>query len=137
MRSDFCGNIMSDISNSHVLSPDTQAILLLCGSLGRPRAHEAPLTQGEYNHLAQWLQSQQMRPADLLQPEGLRQFQGAGARPPLGERVVALFNRGAALALAVESWTNKCLWVMSRSDPSYHQRLRSRLGRLAPPALYG
>ncbi len=122
---------------SHVLTPDTQAILLLCGSLGQPRAHESPLTQGEYNQLAQWLQREQLRPADLLQPEGLERIQMAGATMPLGRRIEGLVARGAALALAVESWTNKGLWVISRSDPSYPRALRTRLGRQAPPILYG
>ncbi|MBP1464381.1 DNA-protecting protein DprA [Candidatus Chloroploca sp. M-50] len=122
---------------SHVLTPDTQAILLLCGSLGQSRAREAPLTQGEYNQVAQWLQREQLRPADLLQPEGLNRVQAAGATLPLGRRVEGLVSRGGALALAVESWTNKGLWIISRSDPDYPRALRSRLGRQAPPILYG
>ena len=50
---------------SHMLSPDTQAILLLCASLhpGKPEAIP-PLTLTEYNQLAQWLQTQEMRPGD-------------------------------------------------------------------------
>lgn len=122
---------------SHILTPDTQAILLLCGSLGQSRAREAPLTQGEYNQVAQWLQREQLRPADLLQPESLDRIKADGAAMPLARRVEALISRGAALALAVESWTNKGLWVISRSDADYPQALRSRLGKHAPPILYG
>jgi len=40
------------------------------------------------------------------------------------------------MALAVESWANKGLWVSSRSDKHYPHRLRSRK-RPAPPILYG
>lgn len=122
---------------SHMLTPDTQAILLLCGSLGQPRAREAPLTQGEYNQIAQWLQHEQLRPADLLQPAGLDRVQMAGTAMPLGPRVEGLLSRGAALALAVEAWTNKGLWVISRSDPDYPRILRTRLGRQTPPIFYG
>lgn len=122
--------------NSHVLTPDTQAILLLCGSLGASRAREAPLTQGEYNQVAQWLQREQLRPADLLEPAGIDRVQTAGATLPLGERVLGLVARGAALALAVEAWTNKGLWVVGRSDPDYPRKLRARLARQAPPILY-
>lgn len=114
---------------SHILHPDTQAILLLCGSLGRPRASESPLTLGEYNQVAQWLQQQQLRPADLLEPAAGSRVRLDGL--PLGERVLSLISRGAALALAVENWTNKGLWVISRSDPSYPQRLRARCGTLS------
>lgn len=39
--------------------------------------------------------------------------------------------------MAVEIWTNKGLWVISRSDPDYPRALRTRLGRHAPPILYG
>lgn len=123
--------------NSHVLTPDTQAILLLCGGLGLPRAREAPLTQGEYNQVAQWLQREQLRPADLLQTEGMERVQAAGPTMPLGNRVMGLVARGAALALAVEAWTNKGLWVISRTDADYPRSLRARLGRQAPPILYG
>ncbi|MEI8308621.1 MAG: DNA-processing protein DprA [Chloroflexales bacterium] len=122
---------------SHILHPDTQAILLLCGSLGRPRASESPLTLGEYNQVAQWLQQQDLRPANLLEPEGITRVQTAGTELPLGERVVSLVARGTALALAVENWTHKGLWVVGRSDPRYPQRLRTRLGRYSPPILYG
>lgn len=121
----------------HILSADTQAILLLCGSLGKPRSSAAPLTQGEYNQLATWLQMHQLRPADLLQPDVLRAAQHNDPRLPLGERVQTLLSRGAALALTVERWTNQGLWIVSRSDAHYPQRLKSRLGRLAPPLLYG
>ena len=40
------------------------------------------------------------------------------------------------MALAVESWTNRGLWVSSRSDKHYPHRLKSRK-KPAPPMLYG
>ena len=40
------------------------------------------------------------------------------------------------MALAVENWANKGLWVLSRSDKRYPQRLKSRK-KPAPPILYG
>jgi hypothetical protein len=124
VKSEMAGSLM----NSHVLTPDTQAILLLCGSLGLSRAREAPLTQVEYNQVAQWLQREQLWPADLLQPEGVDRVRATGSTLPLGNRVVDLVSRGAALALAVEAWTNKGLWVISRSDTNYPRLLRTRLG---------
>lgn len=123
--------------HNDVLSPDTQAILLLCGSLGKPRAGEAPLTLSEYNRLAQWLKERQLRPADLLTTDVLRESEQDAALLPFGERVRMLLGRGAALALAVEGWTNQQLWVVSRSDPHYPKLLKTRLGRLAPPLFYG
>lgn len=125
------------LAPDHVLSPDTQAVLLLCGRFGRSRDGVAPLNDREYNHLAVWLHRQGMRPADLLDEEGRRRLDTEG--PPLpAARLEELLDRGAAMALAVEGWTNKGLWVLSRSDDRYPVRLRVRRGRSpAPPVLYG
>lgn len=123
---------------NHILSPDTQASLLLCGSLGQTRASEpTPLTLGEYNHLAQWLHQRRMRPADLLRPSTLQQLSDTGDGGLSTTRLGALLDRGVALSLAVESWAAKGLWVLSRADSDYPPRLRERLGRAAPAILYG
>ncbi len=124
--------------SAHILSADTQVILLLCGRFGPSQKTDAePLTLSEYNALAQWLQRHGMRPADLLD-DNWRNTTGVTADVPVNvSRLLALLERGGALALAVEGWTNKGLWVVSRSDDTYPQRLKARLGRLAPPLLYG
>lgn len=120
---------------SHLLSPDTQAVLLLCGSLGRRREGRThPLTTAEYTRLAQWLHQQGLRPGDLL---GGGALENAGEPPVDRERLLALLERGAALALEVERWTNRGLWVLSRGDEAYPRALKIRLGKLAPPLLYG
>jgi predicted Rossmann fold nucleotide-binding protein DprA/Smf involved in DNA uptake len=41
------------------------------------------------------------------------------------------------MAVAVEQWTNIGLWILSRSDEEYPQRLKSRLKQAAPASLYG
>ncbi len=125
---------ISDLASSHVLSPDTQAVLLLCGRFGRSQDGVVPLNDREYNYLAAWLHRQGMRPADLLHEEGRRRLNGEGLPVPTA-RLGELLNRGAAMALAVANWTNKGLWVLSRSDDRYPTRLRGR--RPAPPLLYG
>ncbi len=119
----------------HVLNADTQATLLLCGRFDR-QEQMAPLKLSEYNQLAQWLVNQALHPADLLD-EGWRAIARQKGFPLDVERVAALLLRGAALAFAVESWTSKGLWVIGRGDEEYPRPLRSRLGRLAPPILYG
>ncbi|HYP42024.1 MAG TPA: DNA-processing protein DprA [Chloroflexia bacterium] len=123
--------------STHILNPDTQAVLLLCGRLGQLKnIGIKPLTEGEYNALAEWLRNHDMRPSDLLTDEGLARLQDAGlALPANFTRLKSLLERGGALALAVEGWTNKGLWVISRSDEKYPRRLRA--GRLGPPILYG
>jgi len=119
----------------HILSPDTQAVLLMCGRLGGRRDGADPLTDSEYNLLAMWLQNQEMRPADLLGEDGRHLLEESGL-PVSASRLQALLERGTTLALAVESWSNKGLWVLSRSDEQYPRRLRGRK-KPAPPILYG
>jgi len=121
------------LPNTHRLDVDTQAILLLCGWFGEPPAAGAPLSITEYNTLGQWLLRQGLRPGDLLTSA----WQRIDGVPVSVSRLQALLGRGVALALAVENWTNQGLWIISRSDPAYPPRLKTYLGRLAPPILYG
>lgn len=122
---------------NHVLMPDTQAILLLCASFGHDRQKEPqPLKLSEYNSLATWLRENQMRPADLLTSAGKDRLQER-TFDLNSERLVALLERGGMLALAVENWTNRGLWVLGRSDEHYPKRLKSKLKHLAPAILYG
>ena len=46
-------------------------------------------------------------------------------------------SRGATLALALEKWQRAGLWVMTRSDPDYPERLKRRLRSESPPVLFG
>lgn len=120
------------------LSPDTEAILLLCGRFGSERGElHAPLTQKEYERLTKWLLECKLRPSDLLGANTtgrLGDLVQAGLEPA---RVESLFARGTALALALEKWQRSGLWVLSRSDAAYPRRLKKKLGQSAPPLLYG
>ena len=54
------------------------------------------------------------------------------------ERIEALLNRGMTLALSVEKWKRSGLWVMTRSDNDYPQRIKDRLGpSKSPHILFG
>ena len=94
----------------YVLSPDTQAILLLCASFGQNRQMEPqPLTLGEYNSLAGWLVEHQMSPGNLLQPTLKNQLPKINIGKLDSDRLVALLERGVMLGLAVEKWTSQGL----------------------------
>jgi predicted Rossmann fold nucleotide-binding protein DprA/Smf involved in DNA uptake len=123
---------------THILQPDTQAILLLCASFGQNRQIEPqPLTLSEYNSLTDWLRENQMRPADLLASTAKEQLQKITVNKLNPDRLSALLERGMMLSLAVEKWTNQGLWVLGRSDTNYPKRLKQRLRHSAPAILYG
>jgi predicted Rossmann fold nucleotide-binding protein DprA/Smf involved in DNA uptake len=122
----------------NVLSPNTQAILLLTAPLitARGNASADLLTPGEYKRLARFLREKQSQPADLLVADA-----GAllAACQPLveGDRLRRLLDRGFLLSQAVEHWQTRAIWVVSRADPEYPRRLKMRLKNDAPPVLYG
>lgn len=121
-----------------MLSPDTQAILLLCASFGQNRQTKPlPLTLGEYNSLASWLREENMFPQDLLNPNFINRLPQLSINKLDSNRLVALLQRGGLLALTVEKWFNQGLWIISRADTNYPERLKQHLKNLAPPILYG
>ncbi|MGB3637078.1 MAG: DNA-processing protein DprA [Rivularia sp. (in: cyanobacteria)] len=124
--------------SNHVLSPDTQAILLLCANFGQNRKIEPqPLTLSEYNSLANWLRNNQMRPADLLEPIAGKYLKNLSETKLELSRISALLERGTMLSLAVEKWTNQGLWILGRGDTNYPKCLKQTLKHSAPAILYG
>ena len=122
----------------YTLTPDTQAVLLLCGELGQRDSNGMkPLGPRQYGTLTTWLKMEGLRPGDLLTPEGRVKLDGLQTPEVNAPRILPLLERGAALALIVERWERSGLWVISRSDVSYPERLKRYLGRTAPPLLYG
>jgi predicted Rossmann fold nucleotide-binding protein DprA/Smf involved in DNA uptake len=117
--------------------PDTQAILLLCGTFARRGGPAAkPLTLSEYNALASWLGRQGKRPAALLEAaEGSFSFEEPGL--PAANRIRILLDRGFQMAAALERWHRLGLWVIGRGEDSYPERLRQHLRSAAPPLLFG
>ena len=117
------------------IEPDTEVALLLCGRFGKAQGSDVqPLELREYNRLEDWLQQRALQLADL--PAVVERDPQDPDLPVDPSRLRALLERGAAMALAVETWTNRGLWVIGRSDDAYPPRLR-KLGSQAPPILYG
>jgi DNA processing protein len=120
------------------ISDNTQAILLLTAPLivGKKGEGAPLLTLAEYNRLARSLRDAGKQPADLLGQDAAPLLDTCGAY--LGrERLQALLARGFQLSQAVDPWHSRGIWVISRADPSYPRRLKSRLREDAPPILYG
>ncbi|MBE9046540.1 DNA-protecting protein DprA, partial [Pleurocapsales cyanobacterium LEGE 10410] len=123
---------------NHILSPDTQAMLLLCASFGSSRTAEPkPLTLREYNNLASWLKNNDITPKDLLAPTIQKRLLQLDFDRLKSHRILALLDRGVMLSLAVEKWTNQGLWILGRGDVEYPKRLKQRLKYQAPAIIYG
>lgn len=121
------------------LSADTEVVLLLCGRFGGEKQEAyPPLAPREYGELAKWLKALALRPSDLLTDAGRAALSSSIHEARLErQRVEFLLGRGTAMALALERWARGGLWVISRSDVAYPQRLKRRLKHAAPPLLYG
>ncbi len=123
---------------TEALSPNTKAILLLTAPLiaGREKKSSDLLSPGDYKRLAKHLVGLGAQPADLLTPT---------AGPLLGDchrvvdkaRLERLLGRGFLLSQAIERWHSRALWIVSRADGTYPQRLKTRLREDSPPVLYG
>ncbi len=119
------------------ITDNAKAILLMCGRFG-PADERAvgPLSIKEYDELATWLFRKKMWPSDLLKADKAEVLNDAFTPVP-AERLKTLLARGVAMAMAIEKWTNKGLWVVCRGDENYPQRLKLHLRGDAPPILYG
>ncbi|RME71351.1 MAG: DNA-processing protein DprA, partial [Planctomycetota bacterium] len=118
---------------SATITPDTRAVLALCAHLGGLGHAANPLSNKEYQALACWLRERGLRPADLFCTEVQEQLRDH----PLGDRIRALLDRHNAVAIAVEAWTQRGVWILSRADAAYPLGWRRRLRDKAPPLLFG
>lgn len=121
-----------------VLSDNANAILLLTAPLlvGKGKVDVNPLTLSEYNKLVRSLSEAGYKPADLLKP-GYEKMLTAWKSAFDISRIDRLLERGFLLSQAVNHWQERAIWVVSRADAEYPQRLKGRLGPNAPTVLYG
>ncbi|OAX87927.1 DNA protecting protein DprA [Xanthomonas nasturtii] len=121
-----------------VLSPNTQAILLLTAPLiaGRGTASSDLLSPVEYKRLARHLREIQRQPADFLLPDAAEILHAC--QPVIDEsRLQKLLGRGFLLSQVIERWQARAIWVVSRADAEYPRCLKTRLREDAPAVLYG
>ncbi|MCF6338276.1 MAG: DNA-protecting protein DprA [Gammaproteobacteria bacterium] len=120
------------------LSATAQATLLLtCYFIKASNESAKPLTNVEWGRFALWLKEKNRTPAELLAADPKPLLTGWHDNRISTERILALLGRGHSLALAVEKWQRAGLWMVTRSDPEYPKRLKSRLKTSAPPVLFG
>lgn len=121
-----------------ILSPNTQAILLLTAPLiaGRGTASPDLLSPGEYKRLARHLREIQRQPADLVSPDADEIL--CACQPVMDKnRMQRLLGRGFLLSQVFERWQARAIWVVSRADIEYPRRMKARLRENAPALLYG
>lgn len=120
------------------LSLNTQAILLLAAPLqvGKNTSPAKVLTPGEYRKLARHLIQIERQPADFL-AAGNEALLNDCAEIVEKDRLSALLDRGFLLSQALEYWSARAIWVISRADKEYPSIYKQRLGEYAPAVLYG
>lgn len=122
--------------SANLLSPATQATLLLCSPLRAGRNKDAqPLSIGEFNELEKQLQRDGACLEQLLEANAAALLKKISPAVD-GAKIETLLGRGFMLSMAVETWQSAGIWVVSRGEANYPQRLH-RLKQNAPPLIYG
>lgn len=119
------------------ISANCQAILLLTAPLmvGKVGTRAELLKQSEYSDLTRFLVHEGFQPSDLLRPQSPALRQAENLFGP--GRLTRLVGRGFQLAQALDYWSARSIWVVSRADGRYPKRVKSRLKHEAPPVMYG
>ena len=132
---------MTDMDFS--IPEDTQATLLLCGTLGKDNGAARPLTLPQYNAVVQALVSLDKRPSDLLHEGGLAEticsmpVENARLKEPASaDRLKTLLDRGFALSMALNRWAQYGVRPVGRGDGLYPARMKLYLKGKAPAILY-
>ncbi len=120
------------------LTENAQAVLLLTTYFMKPvKGAAKPLTPTEWGRFALWLKESNRVPASLLNGNPKEILDGWYDAKVSKERINELLGRGHAMALALEKWSRAGIWVLTRSDAAYPNRLKARLKTDAPPVLFG
>jgi predicted Rossmann fold nucleotide-binding protein DprA/Smf involved in DNA uptake len=120
------------------LTPQAQAVMLLTVSFGKSDQTTAkPLSRKEWSRFAIWLRDHSLGPASLFENNLQSLLAGWVDRTVSVARLEQLMGRGTALGLSLEKWHRAGLWILTRSDPDYPEKLKRRLGSGAPAVLFG
>ncbi len=121
-----------------LLMPRTQATLLLTSYLSKPSKDEPkPLSPTEWSSFAKWLHANGLTPEALLLGSPNKELENFNNPKIAKDRIIKLLSRGGELALVSEKWERAGIWIISRSDAEYPQKLKQRLKEAAPPIIYG
>ena len=120
------------------VNSQTPAVMLLTVSFGKSsNLHEDPLSIKEWGRFAAWLRDQGIEPSVLLEGNVRSLLSGWVDQSITVPRIESLLGRGGALGLALERWQRAGIWVITRANPEYPERLKRRLRSDSPPVLFG
>jgi predicted Rossmann fold nucleotide-binding protein DprA/Smf involved in DNA uptake len=121
------------------ISEDGQVIALACSHLAVQGDRSVkPLTAREWHGLSERLiNSEWGRPSDLMRHTPDELHRELDLEIGVAERLARLLARGGQLAFELERLSGKGIWVLTRADEAYPQRVKKLLGASAPPVLYG
>jgi DNA processing protein len=121
------------------MSEDGQVVALACSNLALQGDRSIrPLTAREWHGLSKRLvDSDWARPSELMRHTSAELHRELDLEIGIAERLARLLARGGQLAFELERLAGKGIWVMTRADEAYPQRLKRLLGASAPPVLYG
>ncbi len=113
-------------------SQDTLALLLLCSQLGLEGETVKPFTLREWNPLARKLQAARLQPADLF---SVSKFESIlQLSPEERVRIGSLVSRDIQSVL--DHLANLGIYPLTRADPDYPEKYRTRLKDAAPSILF-
>jgi DNA processing protein len=121
------------------LSPDGQAIALLCSTLALPReASTRPLTPKEWSSLAASIHASELGTPSALFALGAPDIaESLRVSAEAAGRVAELLSRGGQFAVELERLSARGIWIITRADDGYPPLFRSRLKATAPPVIFG
>ena len=120
-----------------IISPDSQALLLLCSHLGlQSDPDPAPLTLRDWNPLARRLQTGSLRPGSLLDFTEQDITTQLSLKVEEAGRIFRLLERRGSLAIELERLESLGIKVLTRADEDYPLRYRQRLKDSAPTVLF-
>ena len=120
------------------ITGDAEATLFLTAHLSKQNGDAAkPLTAREWSRLVQWLTKKKLTPVDLVTGKLEKLLEGWTDKDIPRNRIDALLQRSGDLGLSLDKWERSGLWVMTRSEGDYPQRLRQKLAAESPPVLFG
>ena len=117
------------------MNAQAQAVILLTVPFGKTDAK--PLSVREWGRFALWLKDHALEPSRLLNGDPKPLLTSWTDPNVTLQRIEGLLDRGGALGLAVEKWQRAGLWILTRSEPDYPERLKRRLRLDSPPVLFG